>query len=385
MRSPANPHEIADLLDWPLVSPIMLALVVGFGTAWTLASGPVAGSGRGVQPSMTATSEAVKEGYQSLIRDDGAATVELRKKWEKRLREAQLRITDAVAEVDGMPFKEDAWIREDGKGGGCTRVLAGGNVWEKAGVGLSVLYGSMPFENLKKSNTLGYKGDADRTKGYKPGDRVPFFACGLSCVMHPRNPMAPTMHFNYRYFETDSGLWWCGGGSDISPAYLIEEDVKHFHQTYKDICDKYDPEWYPRFKTWADEYFRIAHRGETRGLGGIYFDDLNDRPVEEIMEFQGECLDAILPAYLPTIQKRKDAEYTQKQKEWQQMRRGRYVEFNLVYDRGIIFGLKSGLGRVEAMMMTLPESARWEYNHQVEEGSMEYELLDACKNARDWC
>jgi len=212
---------------------------------------------------------------------------------------------------------------------------------------------------------------------------VPFFACGLSSVMHPKNPMAPTMHFNYRYFETDGGVWWFGGGSDLTPSYLDVDDVKNFHGTYKKVCDKHDPEYYTKFKAWADDYFKIPHRGETRGLGGIFFDDLNDRTPDEIFAFSKDCLDNVIPAYLPAVAKHKDDDFNQKQKEWQQMRRGRYVEFNLVYDRGTVFGLKTG-GRIESILMSLPETARWEYNHQVKEGSPEAEIMDAFKNPREW-
>lgn len=296
-----------------------------------------------------------------------------------------------------------------GGGGGITRVLANGNVWEKAGCSVSVVYGSMPVEALASATERG----ADRAKGYGPGERVPFFACGISSVMHPRNPMAPTMHFNYRYFETDGGVWWFGGGTDITPAYLFEEDMKHFHGTLKvraegaggtrtpahgvsgakltpprpsraqEACDKHDPEYYPKFKKWADEYFVIKHRGETRGLGGIFFDDQNDRPADEIFAFAKECANAVVPAYVPIVKKRKDMSFTPQQKAWQQLRRGRYVEFNLVYDRGTIFGLKTG-GRIESILMSLPESARWEYDHQPVAGSPEAEIMECFKNARDW-
>jgi len=258
-------------------------------------------------------------------------------------------------------------------------VLADGNVFEKAGCSLSVVYGSMPVEALESATERG----VDRAKGYKKGDRVPFFACGLSSVMHPRNPFAPTMHFNYRYFETDGGVWWFGGGTDITPAYLNEEDMKHFHGTYKEVCDKHDPEYYPKFKKWADEYFVIKHRGETRGLGGIFFDDHNDRPADEIFAFAKDCANTVVPAYVPLVEKHKDDPFTQEQKEWQQMRRGRYVEFNLVYDRGTIFGLKTG-GRIESILMSLPETARWEYCHEPKEGSPEAEITEVFKNPRDW-
>jgi len=317
---------------------------------------------------------------ESLVRDDdlSGANMDMRRRFEENCRRAQTAICKAVSELDGTEFKEDTWVREGG-GGGISRVLTEGNVFEKAGCSLSVVYGSMPQEALASATTRG----ADRAKGYAPGERVPFFACGLSSVMHPRNPHAPTMHFNYRYFETEGGVWWFGGGSDLTPSYLVEDDVKHFHGTYKEVCDKHDPEFYGKFKKWADEYFFIKHRGETRGLGGIFFDDLNDRDPDTIFAFSKECLDSVVPAYLPLVAKHKDDEYTTQQKNWQQMRRGRYVEFNLVYDRGTVFGLKTG-GRIESILMSLPETARWEYNHQVEEGSAEADILDAFKNPRDW-
>ena len=317
---------------------------------------------------------------ESLVRDDdGLATLGMRRKFEENCRRAQGVICAAVEELDGKSFEQDVWTREGG-GGGISRVLQDGNVFEKAGCSLSVVYGSMPQEALESATTRG----ADRAKGYAPGERVPFFACGLSSVMHPRNPMAPTMHFNYRYFETDGGVWWFGGGSDLTPSYLFEDDVKHFHQTYKNVCDKHDSEFYPTFKKWADEYFYIKHRGETRGLGGIFFDDLNDRPQDDIFAFSKECLDSVVPAYLPLVAKHKDDEFTEQQKEWQQLRRGRYVEFNLVYDRGTVFGLKTG-GRIESILMSLPETARWEYNMKPEEGSPEADIMDAYKNPREWC
>ena len=309
----------------------------------------------------------------SLVRDDNlpGANMDMRRKFEANCRRAQNVICEAVEELDGGKFQQDVWTREGG-GGGISRVLASGNVFEKAGCSLSVVYGSMPQEALASATTRG----ADRAKGYAPGERVPFFACGLSSVMHPRNPMAPTMHFNYRYFETEGGVWWFGGGSDITPAYLFEEDIKHFHGTYKAVCDKHDAEFYPRFKKWADEYFYIKHRGETRGLGGIFFDgaprvtptrppvppvrppapfrgalcsplppplraDLNDRdPGDDLRVLEGVPR-LRRPRVRAAVAKHKDDEYTQAQKEWQQMRRGRYVEFNLVYDRGTVFGLKT--------------------------------------------
>ena len=323
----------------------------------------------------------VEEVPDSLVREDdlAGANMDMRRRFEANCRRAQEEICAAISELDGTAFQQDVWTREGG-GGGISRVLSNGQVFEKAGCSLSVVYGSMPQDALASATTRG----ADRAKGYAPGERVPFFACGLSSVMHPRNPMAPTMHFNYRYFETEGGVWWFGGGSDLTPSYLFEEDVKHFHGTYKAVCDKHDPEYYARFKAWADEYFYIKHRGETRGLGGIFFDDQNDRDAETIFAFSKECLDSVVPSYVPLVAKHKDDPYTEKQKQWQQMRRGRYVEFNLVYDRGTVFGLKTG-GRIESILMSLPETARWEYNHQVEEGTPEADILDAFKNPREWC
>jgi len=309
----------------------------------------------------------------------------MRRQMAEGLRQKQIAITDLVGAADGVEggFLEDAWTRPKG-GGGITRILAGGNVWEKAGVALSVVHGKLPYPAFMAANpTLAQKATEDGR--VKVGDEIGYFATGLSCVMHPRNPMAPTVHFNYRYFETDiEGIWWFGGGSDLTPSYLFEEDVKAFHGAYKAVCDRHDEAFYPRFKKWADEYFYIKHRGETRGCGGIFYDDLNDREPEKLYSFAMDCLSALPPAYVPIVMKHKNDEFTPKQKEWQQMRRGRYVEFNLVYDRGTIFGLKAG-GRIESILMSLPETARWEYNHQVEPESPEAEILDVFKNPRDWC
>ncbi len=303
----------------------------------------------------------------------------MRRKFEALCRNAQTNICKAIEDLDSEgKFRSDAWTREDG-GGGISRVLTNGKVFEKAGINLSVVYGTMPKEALLAATERG----VDRAKGMAPGERIPFFACGLSSVMHPRNPHCPTMHFNYRYFETDGGLWWFGGGTDITPAYLDKEDMKHFHGTYKAACDKHDPDFYRRFKKWADDYFVIAHRGETRGLGGIFFDDLNDRDPEKLLAFAGEGLKSVVPAYVPIIEKHKNDPFSEKEKEWQLIRRGRYTEFNLVYDRGTTFGLKTG-GRIESILMSLPETARWEYDHQVARGSKEEEIMQAFRKPVDW-
>lgn len=259
-------------------------------------------------------------------------------------------------------------------------VLSDGDVFEKAGVNLAVVYGTMPAEALKAATD----GGMDRRGGRKAGDAVPFFACGLSSVMHPKNPFCPTMHFNYRYFEIDGKTWWFGGGTDITPAYLDEKDIRHFHKTYKEACDKHDPLFYPKFKKWADDYFRIPHRNENRGLGGIFYDDLQDRSPDELTAFAKDCLDAVVPAYGPIILKHKADSFTPQQKAWQLLRRGRYVEFNLVYDRGTIFGLKTG-GRIESILMSLPKLAGWEYNNLPPPGSREDEILRLFQNPKeDW-
>jgi len=321
--------------------------------------------------------------FESMCSDeDGPES--MRRKFEEVCARAQERICSAVEELDGKAkFSREPYSRESG-GGGIARVLKDGDVFEKAGVNLSVVYSEMPQEALKAATERG----VDRVgKDLAPGEKVPFFACGLSCVMHPKNPFCPTMHFNYRYFETSTGVWWFGGGTDITPSYLNEDDMSHFHGTYKNICDGFDVEWYPKFKAWADRYFYIKHRDETRGLGGIFFDDFQSEDPERHLEFSTQCLEGVTKAFLPIMETHRNDEFTEKQKEWQLMLRGRYVEFNLVYDRGTIFGLKmlpSGAGRIESILMSLPETARWEYCHEVEPGSDEAEITSAFKTPREW-
>ncbi|KAJ8529018.1 hypothetical protein K7X08_035853 [Anisodus acutangulus] len=325
---------------------------------------------------------------QTFLRDsdkgssNSSSTV--RGRFEKMIREVQDSVCLALEEVDGgAKFKEDVWSRPGG-GGGISRVLQDGAVWEKAGVNVSVVYGVMPPEAYRAARPTTDNGDV------KPGP-VPFFAAGISSVLHPKNPFAPTLHFNYRYFETDAPKdtpgaprqWWFGGGTDLTPAYIFEEDVKHFHSVQKTACDKFDASFYPRFKKWCDDYFYIKHRGERRGLGGIFFDDLNDYDQEMLLSFSTECANSVIPAYIPIIEKRKNTPSTDEHKAWQQLRRGRYVEFNLVYDRGTTFGLKTG-GRIESILVSLPLTARWEYDHQPEEGTEEWKLLDACINPKEW-
>ena len=319
----------------------------------------------------------------SLLREGIDDADSLRGRFESIIRQSQDAICHAVEDVDGTTFHEDSWVRPAG-GGGISRVLQDGHVWEKAGVNISVVYGTMAPEAYRAATQKQGKGQEMTL----PSDPVPFFASGISSVMHPHNPHAPTMHFNYRYFETDQWghvppQWWFGGGTDITPSYVIEDDMRHFHGTYKSVCDRHDPSFFPKFKSWCDDYFLIKHRNERRGLGGIFFDDLNDRDPETLLAFSKDCMDHVVESYIPLIVKHKDDPFTEDQKKWQQMRRGRYVEFNLVYDRGTTFGLRTG-GRIESILMSLPLTARWEYDQQPADGSPEAVLLDHCRNPRDW-
>jgi coproporphyrinogen III oxidase len=289
------------------------------------------------------------------------------------VRQAQDRITLALTERDPSGFQEDRWTR-DGGGGGITRVLQDGAVFDNAGVNTSVVHGELPEAAM----------EAMRAKRDLNTKTRQFFATGISLVLHPRNPMAPTVHANYRYFELgDREAWWFGGGADLTPSYLFKEDATHFHGTLKSACDRHDPAYYPRFKPWCDRYFHIPHRGEARGVGGIFFDDLNDRPQEEIFAFSKDCAASFLPSYLPILDRRRDLDFTDGQRAWQGLRRGRYVEFNLVYDRGTIFGLRTG-ARTDSVLMSLPRTARWGYAHQPEPGSPEAALTDVLREPRAW-
>lgn len=286
----------------------------------------------------------------------------------------QDRICEGIAELDGTDFKEDSWERPGG-GGGRSRVLQEGNVFEKAGVGVSVVMGELSKEA------------AAQMGGGQHIEDLSFKAVGLSLVMHPHNPMAPTVHCNYRYFErgdgTQPGSWWFGGGADLTPSYLFEEDAEHFHATLKQACDAHDESFYPEYKAWCDRYFYIPHRKEARGVGGIFFDNLNDRSAEACMAFAQSCGDAFLPAYLPIMARRKDMPYSEAQRQWQQLRRGRYVEFNLVWDRGTKFGLRTD-GRIESILMSLPLTSRWEYAHEPQPGSEEARMMEVLKTPREW-
>lgn len=275
-------------------------------------------------------------------------------------------------ERGGQRFLEDSWTREAG-GGGRSRVLEGGEVFEKAGVNFSHVYG----EGLPKSATAHRPELEGRS----------FQAMGVSLVIHPRNPMVPTSHANVRFFiaEKDGAdpVWWFGGGFDLTPYYGNQEDCVHWHQTAKDACDPFGADVYPRYKQWCDEYFFLKHRNETRGVGGLFFDDLNHWEYEKCFAFMRSVGDAYIRAYRPIVQRRKDLPYTEQQRDFQLYRRGRYVEFNLVYDRGTLFGLQTG-GRTESILMSLPALVSWKYNWHPEPGSAEAKLHTEFLGARDW-
>lgn len=288
----------------------------------------------------------------------------------------QDKICAATSAVDGTSFGETSWDRPGG-GGGRSRVIQEGAVFEKAGVNVSAVHGTLP--PAARAAMRARKADLP--------DVDTFFATGISLVMHPYNPMAPTVHLNYRYFELGDGsepaAWWVGGGADLTPSYLFDDDARHFHACHKAACDKHDPAFYPRFKRWCDDYFSLRHRGERRGVGGIFFDDLDDRPAEALFDFQQDCGQAFLDSYLPILDRRRDLPFTQEHRRWQQLRRGRYVEFNLVWDRGTVFGLKTD-ARVESVLMSLPLTARWEVDHQPEPGSEEARLVQVLREPVDW-
>jgi coproporphyrinogen III oxidase len=278
----------------------------------------------------------------------------------------QDRIVAALEEVDGSGrFREDEWNREGG-GGGRSRVLADGDVFEKAGVNTSDVHGEMSAEFA----------------GQVPGEGRAFRACGISLVLHPRSPLVPTVHANFR-FLTKGDRRWFGGGADLTPYYPWREDVVHFHRIWKSVCEQHAPVVdYQRLKSWCDEYFFLPHRGEARGVGGIFFDYL-EGDVDAAFAFVRDAGDHFLDAYLPIAQRRKSLPYTPEQRAFQEYRRGRYVEFNLLYDRGTLFGLKTN-GRTESILMSLPPRVRWEYDYRPAPGSPEAELTALYLKPRDW-
>lgn len=291
---------------------------------------------------------------------------------EMYFRSLQDSICFELAKADGKEaFKEDLWERPEG-GGGRTRIISNGKVIEKGGVNFSAVYGPCP-EFLKKE------------AGLLEDEPASFYATGVSLVIHPLNPMVPIIHMNVRYLKAGN-LEWFGGGIDLTPHYIIEEDARFFHQQLKQVCDKYNPTYYPEFKKWADDYFFIPHRNETRGVGGIFFDRLSakdDIIIEERFHFVQAIGNSFLPIYLPLVENNKDKPHTGNHRQWQLLRRGRYAEFNLVYDRGTKFGLLTN-GRTESILMSLPPTANWEYANKPEKGSPEEKTLSLLKKGIEW-
>lgn len=300
----------------------------------------------------------------------------LKDRFTRFIEELQDDICGQVEAIDGARFREDHWDREGG-GGGRTRVLSDGEVIEKGGVNISSVHGELP-EPIR--NHFGV-------------DQGWFYATGLSLVLHPRSPMIPTVHANYRFFELydDSEMKrvsdrWFGGGCDLTPYYLREEDAVHFHRVCKEVCDRHGEAFYTRFKKACDDYFYNSHRREARGIGGLFFDYLrgNEKVSDENWcDFVTDAGRSFTEAYLPILRRRLEEPYGEQEREWQEIRRGRYVEFNLIHDRGTLFGLKTD-GRVESILMSLPPRVRWVYDHHPEEGSREEALLSVLREPVDW-
>ncbi|MES2741820.1 MAG: oxygen-dependent coproporphyrinogen oxidase [Pseudomonadota bacterium] len=288
------------------------------------------------------------------------------------LLDLQTRIVDALGTLDGLPFARDAWQRPEG-GGGITRVIEEGHVFERGGVNFSHVMGA----SLPPSAAAGRP---------ELGGRA-WEAMGVSLVLHPRNPHAPTVHMNVRFFTTSAAngdpVWWFGGGMDLTPYYGYAEDARHFHQRCQDALAPFGPDLHPKFKQWCDDYFYLKHRREARGVGGIFFDDYNDTDFTHSFAMMQSVGDSFLDAYVPILERRKDSPYGERERDFQAYRRGRYVEFNLVFDRGTLFGLQSG-GRTEAILMSMPPLVKWRYDWQPAAGSPEAALYSDFLPHRDW-
>ncbi len=298
-----------------------------------------------------------------------------KERFSNYIEKLQDQICSALENVDGLAtFKEDLWERPGG-GGGRTRVIESGNVFEKGGVNISKVYGELP------QPMQTYFGVSDSQ----------FFACGLSLVLHPKSPIVPTVHANWRYFELYDKTGnlvdqWFGGGQDLTPYYLFEEDAQHFHEVCKKVCDAHQPHFYNDFKEKCDNYFYNHHRGEARGIGGLFFDYCRankQTTIEDWYAFVTNVGDSFLEAYIPIVEKHKNKPYTAAQRNWQEIRRGRYVEFNLIHDKGTLFGLKTQ-GRIESILMSLPPVVQWKYQHDPEPNTPEAALLAVLKNPKDW-
>lgn len=300
-----------------------------------------------------------------------------RQKIESWFMELQDRICSNLEQIDDQhKFQEDNWLRPDG-GGGRTRVIENANVLERGGCNFSAVHGPTNPQMLKALD-LADKASAINT----------FFACGVSLVMHPRNPNAPIVHMNVRYFELDNGIWWFGGGIDLTPIYVCQDNARFFHNHLKSVCDKFDERYYPDFKKWADDYFFLRHRDETRGIGGIFFDRLNESAgynsnKNDCWEFVKAIGNAFNEVYTPILLSKCNLPSTEEQRQWQLMRRGRYAEFNLIWDRGTKFGLETN-GRTESILMSLPPLATWKYDYQPTTGSAEEATQNLLVKGINW-
>jgi coproporphyrinogen III oxidase len=288
------------------------------------------------------------------------------------LNELQDRITASIEKLDSVKFRRDAWVRPEG-GGGESRILSDGAVFERAGVSVSHVYGEKmpPSASIQRPEIAG----------------APFEAMGLSLVFHPRNPHAPTTHCNVRFLiarpAASPEVWWFGGGFDLTPYYPYDEDVLHWHRCARDACQPFGTDVYEKYKAWCDRYFFLPHRNETRGVGGLFFDDLNEGGFNRCFAFQRSIGEHFLPAFLPILERRRDLPYGDRERQFQLYRRGRYVEFNLVLDRGTLFGLQSR-GRTESILMSLPPIVRWEYDWHPAPGSPEARLYEDFLRPRDY-
>ncbi|KAK9416437.1 putative coproporphyrinogen oxidase [Seiridium unicorne] len=309
----------------------------------------------------------------------------LHAKMVQLVKEQQRNIVSKLEEAEGQKFKVDEWTRENG-GYGITCMIEDGNVFERGGVLISIVHGKMSGGAVAAMR-------ANHASIGSEIDSLNYSATGLSLILHPKNPLAPTVHANCRFLETfDSEgkltACWFGGGADLTPVYIFDEDARYFHSSIKEVCDKYDNSYYPRFKEWCDQYFWNTHRNEARGIGGIFFDDLegngSEAELDKLFLFVRDFLSSFPSFYVPIVQKRKELPFTEAQKEWQQIRRGRYVEFNLLHDRGTKFGLGGSTPRVESILISMPLTAAWRYYHEPAEGSKEQELIKVLQTPKQW-
>ncbi|KAK6215851.1 hypothetical protein LQW54_004031 [Pestalotiopsis sp. IQ-011] len=306
-------------------------------------------------------------------------------KWVTVVKEQQKTIVAALEAIDGSKFRVDEWKRPNG-GHGVSCVIEDGNVFERGGVMVSVVHGVMSGAAAVAQMR------ASHASIPKDIDSLPYSAVGLSLIMHPKNPMAPTVHMNCRFLETfhprtgEVELAWFGGGADLTPCYVYGDDARHFHGALRGVCDRHDAAYYPRFKAWCDEYFWNAHRSEARGVGGIFFDDLeaSEGNLDSLFAFARDVLRVFPETYVPIVQRRRGEPFTEAQKQWQQLRRGRYVEFNLLHDRGTKFGLAGSTPRVESILVSMPLTASWKYYHEPEPGSREQELVKVLQKPKEW-